>query len=344
MAAFLKTVNFVVDYFASHCIICTNHRCWNVSGKPYGMLMNSICRMWNYDPSASQEGRMCTEHSEGNMMKKQAFMFFKPGIMTVLMVLLAIGLSAYGAPPEGKAAAIPVKSGDKMAFMGDSITAGGAGVDGYITLVIDAFKKEGLDVISIPAGKSGHKSNDMLGRLDNDVISKSPQWMLLSCGVNDVWHFQLRLGKNTFTGVPLEDYKKNITAIIEKAQSANIKVMILTSTMIGEDPERELNKNMIPYNDFLRQIAKEKKCLLADLNVDMQEAIKKIPDEKGPAKMFGERGYKRDIKNKLTSDGCHMNKLGNIMMAKGILKAFGLSEDKIATAEKSWLTDAPPKK
>jgi lysophospholipase L1-like esterase len=211
-------------------------------------------------------------------------------------------------------------------------------------LVIDAFKKEGLDVISIPAGISGHKSNDMLGRLDNDVISKSPQWMLLSCGVNDVWHFQLRLGKNTFTGVPLEDYKKNITAIIEKAQSANIKVMILTSTMIGEDPERELNKNMIPYNDFLRQIAKEKKCLLADLNVDMQEAIKKIPDEKGPAKMFGERGYKRDIKNKLTSDGCHMNKLGNIMMAKGILKAFGLSEDKIATAEKSWLTDAPPKK
>jgi hypothetical protein len=32
------------------------------------------------------------------------------------------------------------------------------------------------------------------------------------------------------------------------------------------------------------------------------------------------------------------------MMAKGILKAFGLSEDKIAAAEKSWLTDAPPKK
>lgn len=277
-------------------------------------------------------------------MKKQAFKFFKPVIMTVLMFLLAIGLSAYGAPPAGKAAAIPVKSGDKMAFMGDSITAGGAGGDGFITLVIDAFKKEGLDVISIPAGMSGHKSNDMLGRLDNDVISKSPQWMLLSCGVNDVWHFQLRLGKNTFTGVPLEDYKKNITAIIEKAQSANIKVMILTSTMIGEDPERELNKNMIPYNDFLRQIAKEKNCLLADLNEDMQEAIKKIPDEKGAAKMFGERDYKRDIKNKLTSDGCHMNKLGNIMMAKGILKAFGLSEDKIAAAEKSWLTDATPKK
>jgi hypothetical protein len=32
-----------------------------------------------------------------------------------------------------------------------------------------------------------------------------------------------------------------------------------------------------------------------------------------------------------------MNHLGNIMMAKGVLKAFGLSEAKIASVEKSWL-------
>lgn len=107
--------------------------------------------------------------------------------------------------------------------------------------------------------------------------------------------------------------------------------------MIGEDPERELNKNLIPYNEFLHTIAQEKKCLLADLNKDMQEALKKIPDTKVKATMFGEPDYKRDIKNKLTSDGCHMNPLGNIMMAKGVLRAFGMSEAHIAAAEKSWL-------
>ena len=53
--------------------------------------------------------------------------------------------------------------------------------------------------------------------------------------------------------------------------------------------------------------------------------------------VFGEPGYQRNIKNKLTTDGCHMNTLGNIMMAKGILRTFGLSEEKIAAAEKSWL-------
>ena len=260
-----------------------------------------------------------------------------PGKVIAATFLLTLGIFTFRASADNTSSSLAVKNGDKIAFLGDSITAGGAKPDGYVTLVVEALKKEGLDVSSVPAGKSGHKSNDMLARLDADVISHKPQWMTLSCGVNDVWHFKLCLGKRTFEGVPLEDYKKNITAIIDKAQAAHMKVMILTSTMIGEDPERELNKNLIPYNDFLRKIAKEKNCLLADLNKDMQEALKKLPDVKGSAKMFGEPGYKRDIKNKLTTDGCHMNSLGNIMMAKGVLRAFGLSEEKIAAAEKAWL-------
>lgn len=271
------------------------------------------------------------------MMKRQHRSLLKNTILAALAFIVAVSPLAAA---DGKPSALAVKSGDKIAFLGDSITANGARKNGYVTLVMDALKKDGLAVTHIPAGKSGHKSNDMLARLDNDVISKKPQWMLLSCGVNDVWHFKLRLGKRTFQGVPLEDYKKNITQIIDKAQTANIKVMILTSTMIGEDPERELNKNLVPYNDFLREIAKEKHCLLADLSQDMHDALKKIPDVKGKAKMFGEPNYQRDIRNKLTSDGCHMNSLGNIMMAKGILSAFGMSEDKIAAAEKSWLQPA----
>jgi lysophospholipase L1-like esterase len=249
---------------------------------------------------------------------------------------LALGLFALNtASAEDRELA--VKAGEKIAFMGDSITAGGAGKSGFITLVMDALNKEGLNLTSIPAGKSGNRSKDMLARLDESVISKKPDWMVLSCGVNDVWHFTLRLGNRTFEGVPLEDYKENIEAILKKAEEADIKVMILTSTMIGEDTEKETNQKLVPYNDFLREIAKEKNLPLADLNKDMQAALKEIPDQEGKAKMFGEPAYPRNIKNKLTADGCHMNNLGNIMMAKGILRAFGLGEEKIAAAEKSWL-------
>ena len=253
-------------------------------------------------------------------------------LVFLLSLFLFLNVSLAEAPK------LVLQKGDKIAFLGDSITqAGGRQKHGYVNLVMSALKSEGLDLSHVPAGISGHKSNNMLARLDKDVISKKPQWMTLSCGVNDVWHFKLQLGKRKFKGVSLEEYKKNITKIINKAQAANIKVMILTSTMIGEDQTRELNQNLIPYNDFLREIAKEKNCLIADLNKDMQAALKTIPDVKGNARMFGEPNYKSEIKNKLTTDGCHMNKLGNIMMAKGVLRTFGLSEEKIKAAEKFWL-------
>ena len=248
-----------------------------------------------------------------------------------ISLIFALGLASAERRP------MLLKSGEKIAFLGDSITAGGVRKNGYVTLTMEALNKEGLKLTHIPAGKSGNRSKDMLARLDASVISKDPDWMVLSCGVNDVWHFTLTLGKRTFQGIPLEDYEKNIREILKQAKAADIKVVILTSTMIGEDPEKETNKKLIPYNEFLRKVAKEKKLPLVDLSKDMHAALEKIPDIKGKARMFGEPKYGRNIKNKLTTDGCHMNLLGNVMMAKGVLGGFGLSEEKIAAAEKRWL-------
>jgi lysophospholipase L1-like esterase len=213
-----------------------------------------------------------------------------------------------------QAAELPVKEGQKIAFMGDSITQAGAGPDGYITLVIRGLEAAGVKTMAIPAGISGHKSNQMLERLDRDVLSKKPQWMTLSCGVNDVWH-----GAN---GVQLDQYKENITKIVDQCQAADIQVMILTSTMIGEDEPNANNQKLAGYNEFLRELAKEKKCLLADLNADMQAEIAKAgADKKG---------------NLLTTDGVHMNPAGNKMMATGVLKGFGLSAEQLKKAQESW--------
>lgn len=254
-------------------------------------------------------------------------------IHLILTLILLTNLSGR----QSAAADVALEGGETIAFMGDSITQAGNRKNGYITLVMEALNHEGLNVTHIPAGKSGNKSINMLNRLDEAVISKNPDWMTLSCGVNDVWHFKLVLGDRTFEGIPLPEYKKNITEIIDRAQAAGIKVMVLTSTMIGEDQSKELNQMLIPYNDFLREIAKEKNCLLADLNTDMQAALEEIPDVPGKPRNFGKFFYGGDLKNKLTTDGCHTNKHGNIMMAKGVLRAFGMSESKVARAEKRWL-------
>src|SRR5690606_9289238 len=105
-------------------------------------------------------------------------------------------------------------------FLGNSITQQGAGAPtGYVRLVESGLKANGIDVKVIGAGISGHKSNQMLERLQKDVLDKKPTWMTLSCGVNDVWHGE--------RGVALDDYKKNITAIVDRCAEAGVKVVIL---------------------------------------------------------------------------------------------------------------------
>jgi len=215
-------------------------------------------------------------------------------------------------PATGK---IAVKNGEKIAFLGDSITAAGRRPGGYCQLVLAALKDQGIEAKPVFAGISGHKSNQMLARLERDVLKHKPDWMTLSCGVNDVWH-----GKR---GVDLASYKKNIAEIVDKAQAAGVKVILLTSTMIREDQGNDLNQKLLPYNEFIKVLAKEKKCLLADLNADMQAALKAFPADAPKGKQ-------------LTSDGVHMNKAGNIMMARGVAEAFGLTNQQLDQSEKNW--------
>ncbi len=234
--------------------------------------------------------------------------------------LAATFLAVFGVSTALVRAEIPMKSGEKVAFLGDSITQGGqSSPGGYVQLVGSALAANGVKIEIIGAGIGGHKSNDMLKRLDNDVLGKKPQWMTLSCGVNDVWHGA--------RGVVLEDYKKNITEIVDKAQAAGVKVVLLTSTMIKEDAANEENKKLAGYNDFLRTLAAEKKCLLADLNGDMQASIAASV----------KAGIKPTNGNYLTSDGVHMSPAGNQMMAVGVLKGFGLDAAQVAKAKEAWL-------
>jgi lysophospholipase L1-like esterase len=209
---------------------------------------------------------------------------------------------------------LAVKSGEKIGFLGDSITQGGWGSSkGYVKLIVSGLEANGIKVEPIPAGISGHKSNQMLARVDKDVLSKQPNWMTLSCGVNDVWHGA--------KGVPLDEYEKNIRAIVDKATAAGAKVVILTSTPIGEDPTVANNVTGGKYNDALRKIAEGKKVAVADLSAMFWAELK----------TKGVPG-----KNVLTTDGVHMNPAGNKLMAIGVLKAFGANEAELKKAEDAW--------
>lgn len=252
----------------------------------------------------------------------------------VVALFAALAFDGAAALP---AADIAIQSGQKLAFLGDSITAAGWGnPGGYSKLVIAGLEANGIKAIGIGAGISGHKSNQMLERLDRDVLVKKPDWMTLSCGVNDVWHgdkgvpldaakaaagkYELRPGEPT-----KGTYKANITAIVDRAQAAGVKVMLLTATVIGEELDNDNNKKLASYNNFLRALAKEKKCLLADINAAFQQKIKAAGNATGkPGRL-------------LTSDGVHMNPDGDQLMAATILRGFGLDNSQITRARQAWL-------
>ncbi len=209
-----------------------------------------------------------------------------------------------------------VKDGQKVAFMGDSITDQGWNVPGgYVRLVVAGLQTLGVTIVPIPAGVGGNTSADMVSRFDRDVLSKKPDWLTLSCGVNDVWH-----GPG---GVALEPYEKNITSIVDQAQAAGIKVMILTATVIGEEVDNDNNKKLVAYNEFLHQLAQDRNLPIAEENEAFQAALKAAPPSPGT--------------KLLTIDGVHPNPDGHQIMATALLQAFGATVAQIETIKQEWL-------
>ncbi len=215
------------------------------------------------------------------------------------------------------AGAAELKNGESIAFLGDSITQYGWNLpSGYVRMIDAALWANDLRGVKLyPAGVSGHKSDQMLARLERDVLKRKPTYLVLSCGVNDVWHPFLYPGRGK--GVSLEDYKKNMTAIVDQAQAAGIKVILLTATMIKEDADNPENRALAPYNDFLRELAKQKNCKLVDLNAEMQRLVAEA------------RAASPGKRNRLTVDGVHMDVAGNEMMADGILRALGFTDEEM---------------
>jgi len=247
---------------------------------------------------------------------------------TLISLSLASPAIAQSNSPAG---GIAIKDGQKVAFLGDSITSCGfTNPAGYVNLVISGLNTCGLKITPIPAGGSGNNSKNLLSRIDKDVISKKPDWVTISCGINDVSYPQ--------NSCALEPFKANMTAMVDQCQAAGIKVMLLTATVFGEDPtnpkDQQNNQKLIAYNEFIRTLAKEKKCPLADMNVRMQETLESLQAAQGAVSGAAK------APNRLTVDGLHMSPLGNEMMASVILSAFGLTDSQIKVAREKW--DAMP--
>ena len=116
--------------------------------------------------------------------------------------------------------------------------------------------------------------------------------------------------------VELEDYKIAVTAILDRAQQAGVKVVVLTASQIALPVTNPENVKLAGYKEFLRETAKARNFPLANVNAAMVAAQASL----------GKVGLKRA----LTTDGVHMNVYGDMAMARGVLTAFGLNDTQLA--------------
>ena len=205
---------------------------------------------------------------------------------------------------------IPFKKGERIVFLGDSITAGGTGAKGYVTLIQKHMKAKhaDLDIAIIGAGVSGNKVPDLQKRLDKDVLAKKPTMVVIYIGINDVWHGE----SNPKNGTSKEKFEEGLTDIISKIKASGSHVVLCTPSVIGErkDGGNKLDAKLDEYSDICRNVAKATKVQLCDLRKAFVEHLKKNnPDNL-------EKGI-------LTGDRVHLNEAGNVLVAETMLKSLG---------------------
>jgi len=218
-----------------------------------------------------------------------------------LPVLLAVAATA---PLPAVAGELVLKNGDKVAFLGDSITdLGWSRPHGYVRLVEAGLAANGVTITPIPAGVSGNTSTNMLARLKRDVLDKKPDWVTISCGMNDVVPVK---------GVPLDQFRTNMADMVGQCRSDGIKVILFTTTTGRQ--------HLDEYSGALRDLAKASNCPLVDLHP-----------------VFTEAGKHTAPLHPLTYDGVHMNAEGNLLLASTILRDLGCDDVQLAKARERWL-------
>lgn len=196
----------------------------------------------------------------------------------------------------------------RVVFFGDSITQAGVQGDGYINQLGSLLQQKGLadQYELIGAGIGGNKVYDLYLRMDDDVLAKNPDVVVIWIGVNDVWH-----KASSGTGTDPDKFQRFYEAILKKLQAKGIRTVLVTPAAIGErtDFTNQQDGDLNLYSTFIRNLAAKYNTGLVDLR-----------------KVFLEYNLKNNPENKpsgiLTTDRVHLNKTGNALVAEQMMPAI----------------------
>lgn len=231
-------------------------------------------------------------------------------ILRCLFQIAMLVTSAQNPAPADDTVTQPLQPGERIVFLGDSITQAGDKPGGYVdiarTAVKASFPNAGVEVVG--AGISGNKVPDLEKRLERDVLAKKPSAVVIYIGINDVWH-SIR-----DQGTPKEAFEKGLRGLTDRIRASGARVILCTPSVIGEKSvgENQLDAMLDEYAGVTRSIAADMKTGLVDLRKAFVEHLAVANAAQAKAGV-------------LTSDGVHLNAEGNRFVAERMLEALGVN-------------------
>ncbi|MHA7943866.1 SGNH/GDSL hydrolase family protein [Formosa sp. 3Alg 14/1] len=173
------------------------------------------------------------------------------------------------------------------------------------------------------AGVGGNNTNDLLKRVDKDVISKKPDVVIMMVGTNDMLNSKKMIDYNTYTA--------NLDTLIKKIKSNGSELVIMSPipadstyllarhdrTMFKEAPNQKIDK----VGRIVKNLALENEVYVYDLNAEFKAL--NLPQHNQDLMIKNE-------KNSGKKDGVHPTALGYRFIAQNVynyLKDHQLLED-----------------
>jgi aryl-phospho-beta-D-glucosidase BglC (GH1 family)/lysophospholipase L1-like esterase len=234
-----------------------------------------------------------------------------------LICLLLVGMIMNGAYAQSRTDSF-FKTGDKISFIGNSITHSGD-FHHYI-LVYYATRFPELNISVYNLGIKGDNANSFLRRMDADIIPKKANWSIIMAGMNDVNRSLYAAERQGDTDIPsrkeraLSDYRNYYETVIQRLLKTKTKIILQKPSIYDQTGDLPV-PNLMGVNDALKkctgiidELAKKYKLQVIDYWTIMAQLNKQLQQKDPKATIVG-------------NDRVHPGPVGNFVMAHQFLKS-----------------------
>ncbi len=209
------------------------------------------------------------------------------------------------------------KKGDKICFIGNSITHEGEFHHNIYQFYLTRFQKQEIEFYN--CGISGDVTDGIIKRMDSDILIYKPTHVIIMIGMNDVRRelYGKKMTTNADTlsqrKVAIEKYKINLSQIVKTFLDKKIKV-IMQKPSIYDQTAINKTENHLGVNEalktcavFIQELANKNKLQVIDYWTVM-------------TKINNEIQLKNPSATVVSEDRIHPQSTGNFIMSNEFLK------------------------